>query len=148
MKNAILAIVSVLSLSMSAQTETKSKKSSIPNTVKEAFAKEFPKQKASWSKEDGGFEAEFKLNGTEASAVYDKTGHRKELEVEIKTTELPANVLSYVKKNYPTGKITEASKITDDKNIVTYEAEIKKDGKSFDVLLDAAGKFIKINEKG
>ena len=143
MKNASLAIVIAISLTMSAQT-----KSSIPDLVKNSFAKEFPKQKAKWSAEEGGFEAEFRLNGTEASAVYDKGGHRKELEVEIKTTELPANVIAYVKKNYPTAKITEASKITDDKNTVSYEAEIKKDGKSFDVLLDSTGKFIKINGRG
>ncbi|WP_333599338.1 PepSY-like domain-containing protein [Flavobacterium sp.] len=144
MKTIFLAITIALSAVVTAQTETKSKTSKIPTVVTEAFAQEFPKRKAKWSAEDGGYEAEFKINGTETSAVYDKKGHRKELESAIKTNELPANALAYLKKKYPTGKITEASKITDDKNVITYEAEIKKDGKKFDVLLDSNGKFIKI----
>ena len=84
------------------------------------------------------------MNGSDASAVYDKTGHRKALEITIKESELPANVMQYVKTNYPATKITETAKITDDKNVVTYEAEIKKNGKSHDLLFDASGKFIKI----
>ena len=94
--------------------------------------------------EDGGYEAEFKIKGSDASVVYDKKGHRKALELAIKTVELPANILEYLKKNYATNKITEAAKITDDKNVVTYEAEIGKDGKSYDVLFDFNGNFIKI----
>jgi len=144
MKTTFLAITIALSAVVTAQT--KSKKSEIPALVKEAFAKEFPKQKAKWSTEDSGYEAEFKINNIETSAVYDKKGHRKELESEIKTSELPANALAYLKKNYPTGKISEAAKITDDKNEISYESEIKKDGKKFDVLFDSNGKFIKIVE--
>ena len=147
MKKLFFAIVIAFSASMTAQTEAKSKKETVPTKVKEAFAKEFPGQKAKWEKEDGGYEAEFKINESDASAVYDKKGHRKALEIAIKTSELPSNALEYLKKNYPTNKITEAAKITDNKNVVTYEAEIGKNGKSYDVLLDANGKFIKI-EKG
>lgn len=146
MKKLFLAIAIALSATMLAQTETKSKKTAIPVNVKEAFSKDFPEKKAKWGKEDDGFEAEFKINGTDASAVYDKTGHRKALEIAIKTSELPANTLEYLKKNYSTNKITEAAKITDDKDVVTYEAEIGKNGKSYDVLFDANGKFIKIVE--
>ena len=52
------------------------------------------------------------------------------------------SALVYIKTNYPKSKITEAAKITDDKNVVTYEAEIGKDGKSYDVLFDASGKTL------
>ena len=90
------------------------------------------------------FEAEFKLKGSDASAVYDKKGYRKEIEITIKTVELPNEAIQYVKKNYPKSKITEAAKITNDKNLVTYEAEIKKDGKTYEVLFNDNGKFIKI----
>jgi hypothetical protein len=146
MKNIFLAIAIAFSVTMVAQSEKKSKKLNIPATVTEMFKKEFPDKKAKWGMEDGDYEAEFKINGSDASAVYDKKGHRKALEVAIKTSELPASALEYLKKNYPTNKITEAAKITDDKNVVTFEAEIGKDGKSYDVLLDANGKFIKIVE--
>ena len=73
-----------------------------------------------------------------------KTAFAKEFPNNKATVELPANILEYLKKNYATNKITEAAKITDDKNVVTYEAEIGKDGKSYDVLFDFNGNFIKI----
>jgi hypothetical protein len=146
MKNVILALSIVFSATLFAQTETKEKKVSVPSVVSASFQKEFPGKKAKWGMEDGDYEAEFKLNGGEASAVYDKSGHRKELEIGIKRSELPLAVLDYLKKNYPSNKITETAKITDDKNILTYEAEIEKKGKTHDVLFDASGKFIKIVE--
>ena len=145
-KIAILVMVLVFNAALFAQTETKEKKVSVPSIVSESFQKEFSNKKAKWGMEDGGYEAEFKLNGSDASAVYDKAGHRKELEIDIKITELPVTVLDYLKKNYPSNKIIEAAKITNDKNTVTYEAEIGKKGKTYDVLFDASGKFLKIVE--
>lgn len=144
MKRIFLAVVIAFSITMAAQT--KSKKSAVPTVVKQAFAKEFPSKKATWSTEDKGFEAEFNMNDTGASAVYDKNGHRKELETEIKINELPANAVTYIKANYPTSRIAEVAKITDDKNVITYEAEIKKGRKAYDVLFDNKGQFIKILE--
>lgn len=146
MKKLFLAIAIAFSATLFAQTETKSHKIDVPEIVTTMFSKEFPDKKVKWDMEDGDFEAEFKINGSDASAVYDKKGHRKALEVAIKTSELPAPILEYLKQNYPTNKITEAAKITDDKNVLTYEAEIGKEGKSYDVLFEANGKFIKIVE--
>lgn len=134
----------IVSASIFAQAEGKPKKETIPVLVKAAFAKEFPSQKASWEKEAANYEAEFELNGTDASALYDAKGNCKALEIAIKKNELPADVLPYLKKNYPTNKITETAKITDDKKVITYEVEIKKEGKACDILFDAKGKFIKI----
>ena len=134
------------SITTFAQTEEKEKNITVPAVVKMAFAKEFPDKKAKWGTEDGGYEAEFKINGSDASAVYDKKGHKKAVEMTIKTAELPASAIIYLKTNYPKTKITEAAKITDDKNVVTYEAEIGKDGKTYDALFDSSGKFIKIVE--
>lgn len=146
MKKVFVVLAIVLSTTLFAQTETKENKGRIPSVVSSTFVKEFPNKKVKWGMEDGDFEAEFKLNGSEASAVYDKSGHRKELEIEIKKTELPANVIDYIKKNYPTSTITEAAKITDDKMVVTFEAEIKKEGKKYDTIFDASGKFFKISK--
>ncbi|TDD95952.1 PepSY-like domain-containing protein [Flavobacterium cellulosilyticum] len=146
MKKVFLVVAIVFSATLLAQSEENSKKIVVPTDVKAAFSKEFPNNIAKWGMEDGGYEAEFKIKGSDASAVYDKKGHRKVLEIAIKTAELPVNVLEYLKKNYASNKITEAAKITDDKNTVTYEAEIGKDGKSYDVLFNFNGKFIKIVE--
>lgn len=146
MKKVFMVIAITFSLTTFAQTKEKSKKATIPAIVKTTFATDFPGKNAKWGMEDTDFEAEFKINGSNASAVYDKNGNKKAVELTIKTTELPANVLEYVKINYPKSIITEAAKITDDKNALTYEAEIKKEGKSYDVLFDGKGKFIKIVE--
>jgi len=71
-------------------------------------------------------------------------GNRKEFEVEIIVNELPLTSLDYLKKNYPSNKILEVARIKDDKNKLTYEAEIRKKGKNFDIIFDASGKFTKI----
>lgn len=146
MKNIFLAIAFAISATAFTQSENKQNKINVPKIVTETFQKEFHYKNEKWGMEDGDYEAEFKINGADASAVYDKKGHRKALEVAIKTSELPEAVLDYLKKNYPKNKITESAKITDDKNVITYEAEIGKDGKSYDVLFEANGKFIKIVE--
>jgi hypothetical protein len=54
-----------------------------------------------------------KLNGKEASANYDKAGHKLATEIEIKESELPAKALTST--TYPYKKIKETAKITDDK---------------------------------
>ena len=144
MKKLFLSIAIVFSLGISAQKQ--SKKMLVPTNVKAAFEKDYPKVKAKWGMENADFEAEFSLNGKDASAVYDKNGHKKAFEIDIKMSEIPTKALDYLKQNYPNNKISESAKITDDKNIVTFEAEIQKNKKSFDVLFDANGKFISIVE--
>ncbi|MBK9985150.1 MAG: PepSY-like domain-containing protein [Saprospiraceae bacterium] len=157
MKHLIFAVViGLTSTAAFAQTKEKEDEKSemksakqpvVPQVVLQAFAKEYPGTKATWDAEDGGFEAMFTVNGVESSANYSKTGVRESSEVEINVTDLPAAVTSYVKANYAAYKLTEAAKMTDAKNVVTYEAEVKKDGKSMDLIFDSTGKFIK-QEKG
>lgn len=144
MKKVFSILVISISTVLFAQTEGKSTKLVVPAAIKETFAKEFPSKKAHWEMENGNYEAEFSLNGNDTSALFDTKGHRKALEIAIKKDELPAVVLVYLKKNYPTNKITETAKITDDKKVITYEVEIKKDGKLYDTLFDGTGSFIKI----
>jgi hypothetical protein len=112
----------------------------VPTPVKTAFQKNFPHAKVEkWEKEGVNFEAEFELNKTEQSVLFDANGNLLETEVEIKLTQLPKGVLEYVKANYNGQKLKEAAKITDAKGTVTYEAEIK----GMDLLFDSNGKFIK-----
>lgn len=127
----------------SEEDEKAEMKATVPAVVLQAFAKDYPGKKAKWDAEDQGFEAMFTVNGVEASASYSKTGHLESAEMEILVSELPAAAKAYALKNYSTYKLTEAAKMTDDKNVVTYEAEVKKDGKSMDLIFDANGSFIK-----
>ncbi|MEO6916806.1 MAG: PepSY-like domain-containing protein [Chitinophagaceae bacterium] len=115
-------------------------KSSIPAAAKAALTKAFPGATAvKWDKEKAGYEAEFKLNGKQMSANFDGQGSMLESETAIKSSELPAPALEYIKTHYKGAKITETAKIVKANGEVNYEAEIKK----MDVMFDANGKFLK-----
>jgi len=143
MKNVfIIGLLALLSTNVLAQKIEK--KGNAPALVIKAFQKDYPKvTNVNWTAEGAEFEAEFKLNGVEASANYDKTGKRTETELEIKKEQLPAKALSYIKKNFSSYKISEPARITDANKIVKYEAEMTKAGKSFDLIFDAKGHFLK-----
>lgn len=140
MKNLILVAVMAISTAGFAQTIDKNE---VPKVVKEAFQKEYPNTKVKWDVEKDGFEAEFKMNGKEASTNYDIAGHKLATEIAIGKTEFPAKALAYIATKYPNQKIQETAKITDNKKVVTYEAEIKIDGKDTDLIFDALGNFLK-----
>ena len=135
-----LAFVLVAAMITSLTYAQKIQEKDVPASVKTAFQKNFPQAKVeNWEKEGVNFEAEFELNKTEQSVLFDAQGNLLETEVEIKLTQLPKGVLEYVKANYKGQKVKEAAKITDAKGTVTYEAEIK----GMDILFDSNGKFIK-----
>lgn len=137
MKHLLMIAASVIALSANAQ---KIKESEVPAPVKDAFSKAYPAAKeVKWEKEAADYEAEFKTAGKEQSVLFDSKGSLLETEAEIALTELPAAVNEYISKNYKGTKIKEASKITDVKGVVTYEAEVK--GK--DLIFDSTGKFVK-----
>lgn len=136
-KATIFAFALLLSTLCAAQ---KGGKNQIPAAVKSAFAKQFPTaKKVKWEKEGEYFEAEYKVNKTEQSAVFDALGTLLETEMEIPVSQLPSGVAAYVQANYAGKKVKEAAKITHSKGVVTYEAEIK----SMDLMFDSNGKFLK-----
>ena len=112
--------------------------SKVPAPVKESFAKEFPGATAKWEKEDGKFEAGFNYQNHSMSALFEANGTMTESEMEMKVSELPANVLAYIKANYSGVSVKEAAKITKANGEMIFEAEIK--GK--DLLFDMNGNFI------
>ena len=136
---AVILIASTVGITAMAQ---KINSTQVPAVVKTAFGKAYPDVKTvKWEKEKSDFEAGFKQGSNEMSAVFKADGTQLESELEIKTTDLPASVLSYVKQNYKGAAIKEAAKITKTTTgEVNYEAEVK--GK--DLLFDATGKFIKV----
>lgn len=60
---------------------------------------------------------------------------------EIKTSELPKAVNTWVKDNLPGSSITRAGKI-EEKGVVTYAAMIESKGRKHSYLFDKDGKFI------
>ena len=113
--------------------------SKVPAPVKESFARQFPGPAAKWVKEDEKYEAGFKQDGHEMSAVFEANGTLTESEMEIPLSELPAAVNSYIKTHYNSTPIKEAAKIITATGKIEYEAAIK--GK--DIIFDATGSFIK-----
>lgn len=125
----------------------KVKEADVPANVKEAFIKKYPGAKAEWEKEGSGYEAEFKLNKVETSAVFDANGIFKETEQEIKTSELPKSVTEYCTKNFVGYKLDEASKITDAAGKLWYEAELEKGKENIEAIFDDKGNFVKKSEE-
>ena len=138
MKKLVLMTVAAMITSLTFAQKMQEKE--VPAPVKTAFYKNFPQAKVEkWEKEGDNFEAEFELNKSEQSVLFDAQGIIIETEIEIEISQLPNGVLDYVKTNYKGQSVKEAAKITDTKGTVTYEAEIK----GRDLLFDSNGKFIK-----
>jgi hypothetical protein len=138
MKKLVLMMVAAMITSLTFAQKLQEK--DVPAPVKTAFQKNFPQAKVEkWEKEGINFEAEFELNKSEQSVLFDAQGDIIETEIEIEISELPNGILDYVKKNYKEQSVKEAAKITDTKGTLTYEVEIK----GMDLLFDSNGKFIK-----
>ena len=139
-KAGLIVLASSMSLLSYAQ---KMKPMEIPEAVKSNFQKQYPAvTDVKWEKEGENYEVEFEQNKSELSLVYDAKGNLLETEVEIKTDQLPKAVSQYVETNYKGQKIKEASKITDAKGVVSYEAEVK----DMDLIFDSNGSFIKVEK--
>lgn len=141
----MIVLIGLFGLSVMAQKAEKGTKGNVkvPVAVKAAFQKDYPSvKKVSWGPEKSDFEAEFKLNGVETSANYDKTGKRLEVETALKTQDLPKTILDYVAKNFPKHKIIKAAKTIDSRNKVTYEAEVTLKGMVHELKFDANGKLL------
>jgi hypothetical protein len=142
MKTSIATIALCLGFTIANAQDVK--EAEVPANIKQAFSKKYAGAKVEkWEKEGADYEAEFHLNKVESSAVFSGDGMFKELEQEIKTSELPKAATDYCTKNYAGYKLEEAAKITDAKGKVTFEAEMKKGKEEFDVIFDDKGNFVK-----
>ena len=112
----------------------------VPDRVKAEFTKQYPTTKVdNWEKEGANYEAEFKVNNVETSAIYDERGKFIQTETEINVTELPPAVTEYITKNLAGKNTTEAEKITDASGMVSYEAEVD----NAEYLFDSKGSFVR-----
>jgi hypothetical protein len=118
-----------------------------PAAVSKAFAEKFRNvEKVKWSMEEATeWEAEFKMNGKEASASFDLAGKWLETEIEIEKSELPAAVKDAINKQYSGAKIGECSNI-DSPTFTGYEIAMNDKGKKFEVQVTKDGK-LKVNKE-
>ncbi len=138
MKKQILSLALIATISLSAHAQ-KMSAARVPALVKAAFTKQFAGATAKWEKENGEYEAGFKMDGKDMSALFTADGKMTESEVSMKPADLPAKVQAYAKENYKGKTIKEGAKITKADGTVNYEAEVN----GVDVLFDANGKFLK-----
>ncbi len=118
-----------------------------PEKVLSAFKAKFPEVKnAEWEMEnETEWEAEFKINGVEYSASFDANGAWIETEQEIKKSEIPADILAILNKNFQDYKIEEAE-IVETEMGRAYEVEIKVGKEEFEVMIDHKGILTKKQE--
>lgn len=114
-----------------------------PDAVLKSFIKYYGDTKVTWTEKDGSYEAAFKLIGMPATAWFDSTGHRMNVVVEIDADQLPVIAQSYIKRNYPKAKITQALKWTDDQKVTTFQAAIKSGAESKNLLFTSRGDYIR-----
>ncbi|HNP33076.1 MAG TPA: hypothetical protein PKN96_07270 [Flavobacterium sp.] len=154
MKKIFLVASFFYSIIIQAQT-TENSSEVIPTLeVQKAFQKEFPKVKPVWRKEFSGsdkdeltYEADFSVNNSNMTAVYNAIGVFKVLQFEIKPTEIPVRISSYMEKNYPKNKIEKAAKMMTNDNKITYEIGITINGKWSDAVFDKEGDFLEMVQK-
>ena len=136
----ITAILFALSSTTFAQENEANEHINVPAVVKTALHKKYPQAtKVGWEKENGNYEANWGGKDGEANSVqFTRSGNFIEIVKEIPVSQLPSNVISYVKNHYKT-TVSEAGKVTDAKGKTSYEAEVH--GK--DVIFDENGNFVK-----
>ncbi|MGN6248881.1 MAG: PepSY-like domain-containing protein [Ginsengibacter sp.] len=137
---AVTAILFAMSNGTFAQENEANEHINVPNAVKTALHQKYPQAThVGWEKENGNYEANWGGKDHEANSVqFTPAGKFIEIVKEIPVSQLPSNVVSYVKSHYHT-KVTEAGKVTDAKGKTSYEAEVH--GK--DVIFDANGNFVR-----
>lgn len=129
-------IVAMFALAVGRVNAQKMTADKVPNTVKESLAKLYPTAKEiKWDKEKVNYEASFNVNGKDMSVLFDTKGVEKEVETDIKFSELPMPVQTALK-----GKKVKEAAIIKKGSKTYYEAEVG--GK--DLLFDAEGKAVKM----
>ena len=116
------------------------KNEDVPAQVKARFLKLYPSVKnIDWSLEDGKYEGKFNYNKQSMSVQITPKGKLVQKETYLKISELPKAVQDYLAKNYAGVDFEKASKKTDAKGILFYQAETKEKT----LLFNSKGKFIK-----
>ena len=129
----ILAVFAFATMEVNAQKMTADK---VPSVVKESLMKTYTNAKGvKWDKENADYEASFKIDGKDMSVVFDAKGMEKEVETDVKFSELPMPVQMALK-----GKKVKEAAIIKKGGKTYYEAEVG--GK--DLLFEADGKMVKM----
>ena len=113
----------------------------VPGYARESFAKAYPSAtKVEWERVDAGYEAEWKMDGTEYGATYTSSGTLVETEREFENRDIANFLVDAVRRDYgEKAEIEEAAEITrgDEKS---YEVEVEVGKKEFAVRYTMDGR--------
>ena len=137
MKKVLLLCFLFPCIAVSAQRVNHSK---APEVVRIAFYKHFPGiDDPRWEIEGGEYEAHFRHNGQQTSAVFDKAGKWIETERAIPVNSLPADAKLYIEKNFSGRNARSASVVKLANGETNYEAHINYS----DLVFDKDGKYLR-----
>jgi hypothetical protein len=116
----------------------------VPQNIRKAFSKEFPKATgAAWMMDEGNYEVNFTIDKVKNSAIFDKDGKWLEKEAVIKESDLPKSVKSALKRDFKGYKLSEAEKVeTPDKGIEYHVGINTKAGEAFELVYSPAGEML------
>ena len=136
-------ILSVLAISATACGQ-KVSEADVPQPVKAAFMKQFPKaDHAHWGMESKTeYEVEFKQGSEEMSATYGSAGQWMETEKDIQLAALPEVVRKTIAASYSDQKLGDISQVESPKGSF-YEVDMEKGEKSMEVVFSTDGKVVK-----
>ena len=117
-----------------------------PSEVQKTLKEKFPDAKSvKWEKEsDGGWEAEFSMNGNETSVEFDSKGIWKQTETEIEASDLPEAIRDAIKTKYTDYAVEEAEMVETADGEVVYEVDFKKGKEEMEILFAADGSVLKV----
>jgi uncharacterized membrane protein YkoI len=140
MKKLKLTGIAILFLGCTAFAQTNETKKKAEAT----FTKMFPSAtEVKWDKENAtDWEAEFKMNGKEYSAIFTVEGTWKETEHELAQNEIPKAVKATLAKDFSDYKIEEAE-FSETKDGALYEFELEKGKIVMEIAINREGKVVK-----
>ena len=141
MKKRLVALIAlVLTLMACGQTNKP------PQKVQSAFSEKFTSVKSlKWEKENNGWEAEFKMNDMKMSASFTEAGEWLETETEIKTKDVPADIINAVKSKFVGWNIDEVEKL-EKPDFKGYEVDLKMKKSEKEILVSETGEITINNE--
>lgn len=148
MKNIILLVIAACSFTGLYAQKISGEK--VPAAVLNTFKTKFPTAAgAKWEMENTTeYEVNFKSDGEDHSATFDKNGNWLETETEIEISSLPKVVSNAIGSLYNGYQVKEAEKLdTPDKGML-YEVELKKGNEILEVQVSADGKVLNSKKEG
>jgi hypothetical protein len=133
------AILCLMLLSTAASAATLKEKD-VPFRVSNAFKKTYHKVSGvTWSFAEGRYQADFKADGKNKSAVIARDGTIIDRSTEIRTSAVPAPVKKALTERYPGKKVLKAFEVVHEGS-VNYRLDLSGNER---VILDAEGKKVR-----